>query len=63
VRTVRVAASAVGHFLADSGSDCSILPKSFAKICQTDSNASNPVLLFAANNTPIEIFGRCTLKF
>jgi hypothetical protein len=62
VSTVRVAASAVGDFLADSGSDCSIVPIQLAKN-YTKSEVSNPANLFAANSTPIQILGKITLTF
>jgi cleavage and polyadenylation specificity factor subunit 1 len=61
VSQVKVAASKVGHFLADSGSELSILPKEF----HLDSNPNGLTLprLFAANNSEISVYGFRTLSF
>jgi hypothetical protein len=61
VSQVRVAASKVGHFLADSGSELSILPKEFH--LDTKPNGLAIPRLFAANNSEILVKGFRTLSF
>lgn len=60
VNSVLIAAKPVGRFLADSGSDSSILPLSYSSKC-TDS-PSMPLLL-AANKLPLRTVGMLCMSF
>ncbi len=63
VNSVRVAATSVGYFIADTGSDCSILPICFAQLgTRVFFNSKIPVL-WAANTTKIATFGYRQLSF
>ena len=60
---VRVAASTVGHFLADPGSGASILPRKFINCGQPANFDTKIPKLFAANNSKIQTFGARKLSF
>ncbi|MEM7469106.1 MAG: reverse transcriptase domain-containing protein, partial [Pseudomonadota bacterium] len=57
---MRVAASPVGHFLADSGSDCSLLPLSYSANC---TKSDSIPLLIAANKLSLKTIGKKSLTF
>lgn len=62
VNCVMVAATKVGHFVADSGSGCSLLPPKFAPNPKP-LPWNSPLAVSAANSTRINATGTCTLTF
>ena len=63
VNAVRIAASPISQFCADSGSECSILPRSYAYLATKVNPDSKTPMLIAANKTAIRQYGTRRLRF